>query len=68
MAAEEYMTLTEAQEMLGISRFKMAQLVREGRVTLYQNELDRREKLVRVADLEPLRQPRRLEPAKKLAA
>ncbi len=69
METEEFVTLTEAQDRLGISRFKMTQLVRDGRVALYLNELDRREKLVRVADIDALRAPRRLEPpTKKLAA
>ena len=55
---DEYVTMTEAQEILGVSRFKIWQLVKEGRLQTFRSELDRRQKLIRRADLEALRRPR----------
>ena len=56
--AGEYVTMTEAQEVLGVSRFKIWQLVRDGELSTYQSTLDRRQKLIRRSDLDALRQPR----------
>ena len=65
----ELVTLSEAQERLGVSRFKLTQLVKEGALPVFQSALDRREKLVRVSDLERLAQPRAIEDTpKKVAA
>jgi excisionase family DNA binding protein len=65
---EEFVTLGEAQERLGVSRFKITQLVKEGKLTVYRSELDRREKLVQVSELESLTQPRSEEAPGKIAA
>jgi excisionase family DNA binding protein len=65
--ADEYVTMTEAQEILGVSRFKIWQLVKDGRLPTFQSELDRRQKLIRRADLDALRKPRRLEAQGKAA-
>jgi len=54
----EYVTMTEAQEILGVSRFKIWQLVKEGRLQTFRSDLDRREKLIRRSDLETIGQPR----------
>ena len=64
---DEYVTMTEAQEILGVSRFKIWQLVKDGRLPTFQSELDRRQKLIRRSDLDALREPRRLEPEGKAA-
>ncbi|GEM_PF-5185804 len=48
------MTLTEARAVLGVSKTKMARLVREGRLTVYENPLDRRQKLVERQEVEAL--------------
>jgi len=53
----DYVTMTEAQGILGVSRFKVWQLVKEGRLKTFRSELDRREKLIRRADLDALREP-----------
>ena len=42
----QLITLGEARERLGVSKVTMARLVKEGRFTVYDNPLDRREKLV----------------------
>jgi hypothetical protein len=55
---DEYVTMTEARDILDVSRFKLWQLVKEGKLETFRSELDRREKLIRRADLEALRQPR----------
>ncbi len=54
----ELITVSEARERLGVSRVTMARLLREGRFTIYVNPLDRREKLIDVAELEQARRPR----------
>jgi len=57
--ADDYVTMTEAQEILGVSRFKIWQLVREGKLETFQSDLDRRQKLIRRRDLDSLRFTRR---------
>jgi DNA-binding MarR family transcriptional regulator len=56
-------TMKEAQERLGVSSHKMWRLVRDGILPARPNPLDRREKLIRLTDLERLmtdtREPRR---------
>lgn len=52
--ADEYMTVGEARERLGISKPKMAQLIRDGILMTVTSPLDRRVKLVRVVDVEGL--------------
>ena len=47
-------TMKEAQERLGVSSHKMWQLVRDGILPTRPNPLDRREKLIRLTDLERL--------------
>ena len=54
----EFVTMTEAQELLGVSRFKIWQLVRNGEIETFESQLDRRQKLIRRADLDALRNPR----------
>ncbi len=58
LSANDYVTMTEAQEILGVSRFKIWQLVKEGTLQTFRSDLDRREKLIRRADLDALRKPR----------
>jgi len=59
----ELITVGAARERLGVSKPKMAQLIKSGLFPVYVNPLDRREKLVRWAEIEEgLRKPIRLEP------
>jgi hypothetical protein len=51
---EEYMTIAEAQSRLGISKSKMADLIDEEVILVTTNPLDKRSKLVRIADVEAL--------------
>jgi hypothetical protein len=48
----ELIPLREVRERLGVSKVKMAQLVRDGLFPVYENPLDGREKLARWADVE----------------
>lgn len=58
--SDEFVTMGEAQEILGVSKFTVWRLVKDGKLTAYQSEVDRREKLVRRKDLEALRRPKPL--------
>lgn len=55
---DDYVTMTEAQDILSVSRFKIWQLVKEGKLPTFRSERDRREKLIRRADVEAILQPR----------
>ena len=52
----ELMTLTEAAESLGVSRFKISRLIRDGELRAFVSPLDRRQRLVRRTDVEALKQ------------
>lgn len=56
---EEFMSMTEAREYLGISKTKIWRLVKEGAIKTYEDPLDKRKHLVRLRDVEKLKQPRR---------
>jgi hypothetical protein len=62
MAERELITLKQARERLGISKVTMTKLVRERGLTLYENPLDARQKLVDAAEIEALKQPRPVAP------
>ncbi len=63
MSERELITLREARERLGISRVTMTRLVKEGRFTVYENPIDRREKLVDAAEVAAYARPRPIRPA-----
>ncbi len=65
---DEFVTMTAAQEILGVSRFKIWQLVKEGKLETFRSELDRREKLIRRSDLDALRRPQSVDEQGKAAA
>jgi excisionase family DNA binding protein len=50
------MTLTEAARYLGISRVTMSALVRRGKVKVMTDPIDTRKKLVKLADLDKLKE------------
>jgi excisionase family DNA binding protein len=56
MVAKEFMTLTAAAEALGVSRFKVSRLIRDGELQAFVSPLDRRQRLVRRSDVEALKQ------------
>jgi excisionase family DNA binding protein len=55
MALSEYLTVAEAQELLGVTKRKMADLISRGDIPSEENPFDRRSKLVRRADVEKLK-------------
>ena len=65
---EEYMTLGEAAEKLGISRATLWRRVQAGEIVAFQSQLDRRQKLVRREDIEEMLTPTAIKPGKSLAA
>ena len=58
MVEQELIPLKEAARRLGVSKVTMARLVKEGRFAVYENPLDRRQKLVNPADLDAATRPR----------
>jgi hypothetical protein len=50
----ELISVAEAQRILGISKTRMAQVIREGLLVAEQNPLDRRGKLLRRDEVEAL--------------
>jgi len=58
MTDDEYISIAEAQSILGVSRPRMTQILREGLLSAKPNPVDRRSKLVRRRNVEALaRQP-----------
>ena len=49
------MTATEARKLLGISTKKMSDLIAEGQISVEQNPLDKRVKLIKLSEIEKLR-------------
>lgn len=62
MSERRLIPLKTARERLGVSKVTMARLVKEGRFTVYQNPLDRRQKLVDEAELDAALRPTPLAP------
>ena len=65
MAEPKLIPLNEARRRLGVSKVTMARLVKEGRFTVYENLLDRRQKLVDEAEVEAVARPRPVKPQPK---
>lgn len=52
--ADEYITIAEARELLGVSKPKMAELIKRGALNATEDPLDRRYKRVLRSDVERL--------------
>lgn len=50
----EYISIGEAREILGVSKTRIAQMVKHGELTAEQNPVDRRGKLLRRAEVDAL--------------
>jgi len=50
----EYVTATQAREMLGIGRGKLAELIENGTLPTTESPLNKRTKLIKRSDLAPL--------------
>ena len=62
---EDYITSTEARELLGVSKGKMTAMIRNGEIPVYPDPVDKRVKLIKRADVDAwlakmLRRPRKL--------
>lgn len=49
---DEFVTMKEAQELLGVSNYTIWKMVKEGRLKAYRSGIDRRRKLIRRSDLD----------------
>ncbi|MBI3970516.1 MAG: helix-turn-helix domain-containing protein [Chloroflexi bacterium] len=56
-ATGDFLTMQDAAEFLAVSRFRMARLVKEHRLPVYERATDRRIKLLRRTDIERLLEP-----------
>jgi excisionase family DNA binding protein len=64
---DEYLPLTRAARAVGISRPTVTRLVKAGKLPVYESQLNRRLKLLRIADLEALQAPRLVRPQREVA-
>jgi excisionase family DNA binding protein len=62
---QDYLTLTDAATYLGVSRQTLWRRIRDGALPVYSSEVNRRERLVKRADLDRIRTPRTIEPTTK---
>ncbi len=60
MEATDLVTSKEAGLRLGVSQHTLRQVIRRENVPVFQHPLNARVRLIRTADLEALRTPRRL--------
>jgi excisionase family DNA binding protein len=65
---DEFMTLKEAAEALGVSRATLWRRIQNGELVSYQSQQDRRQRLVRREEIEALLRPVEIDPGKELAA
>ena len=54
---DEYLTVQEAAELMGVSRFTIWRRIRDGALPAYRAGVDRRTRLVKRADVEALMTP-----------
>lgn len=66
----EFMTIKQAAEALGVDRVTIWRRIRSGELEVFQSQVDRRERLVRRADIEAMLRPvpGKGNPAQNLAA
>lgn len=66
---DDFITLGEAADLAGISRVTIWRMARDGRLETFRSGVDRRQRLVRRADIESLMRPQPIgDEAKKAAA
>jgi len=58
---QDFLTLTDAARYLGVSRQTLWRRIREGVLPVFQSDTNRRERLVKRADLDAVRTPRTIE-------
>lgn len=52
MQHEEYLTASEARELMGVTQFKMTQLLKTGELPSHKSLRDRRVSLIKRSDME----------------
>lgn len=62
MGNQRLIPLKDARARLGVSKVTMARLVKEGRFVVYENPLDRRQKLVDLDEITSAVLPRAVSP------
>jgi len=65
---DEFFTLKEAAERLGVSRATLWRRIRGGDIAVFQSQQDRRERLVRREEIDAMMRPVEINPGKELAA
>lgn len=55
---DEFVTMNEAAELLGVARQTIRRMIRDGRLTAFQSDRDRRETLLSRRAVEALAKPR----------
>lgn len=68
MAERTLIPLVEAAERLGVSRMTLSRLAKDSRFTIYENPVDRRQKLVDEAEVREALRPRPMPEGKEVAA
>ncbi len=58
---DDFVTMQQAAALMGVSRWTLWRLVKEGRLPSYESEINRRVKLVKRADLAVLMAPKRID-------
>jgi excisionase family DNA binding protein len=58
---DEYLTVQQAAELMGVSRWTLWRRIRAGELRAYEAGIDRRVRLVKRADVEALMRPRPIE-------
>ena len=58
---DDFVTMQQAAALMGVSRWTLWRLVKEGRLPSYESEINRRVKLVKRADLAGLMAPKRID-------
>jgi excisionase family DNA binding protein len=53
---DDYITVTEARELLGVSKVKIARMIRDGELVTVPDKRDARVKLVKRSDVEKIMQ------------
>ncbi len=65
---EEFVTMNEAAEMLGVSRATLWRRIQDGVIMAFKSDQDRRQRLIRRADIEAMLTPKVVELGKRLPA
>jgi hypothetical protein len=57
-ADDEYVTIQQAADLLGVSRFRMARIIKDQQLPVFERAVDKRIKWLRRSDVDGLLEPR----------